>query len=97
MAEIVRCKNCVFWEEVLYVGRCNGIENGLVREYTKPRDFCSYGIPKDTDDSDKTVQCGDCKHLVFSDCYAECGAGHKGIVHPDDSCPYGKRKDGAEE
>ena len=33
--------------------------------------------------------CKNCKHLMFSDCYAECGAGHKsGIVKPYDSCEH---------
>lgn len=33
--------------------------------------------------------CKNCKHLVFSDCYGECGAGYKdGIVRPYDSCEH---------
>ena len=39
------------------------------------------------------VRCKDCKHLMFSDCYGECGAGHLGIVRPDDFCSRGIRKD----
>lgn len=27
-----------------------------------------------------TVYCKDCKHLMFSDCYAECGKAYNGIV-----------------
>lgn len=38
--EVVRCKECRFWDDDR---RCNGIENGLVREYTWDDDFCSYG------------------------------------------------------
>ena len=39
------------------------------------------------------VRCKDCKHLMFSDCYGECGKGHMSIVSPDDFCSYGERKD----
>ena len=38
------------------------------------------------------IKCKDCKHLVFSDFYAECGIGRKGLVKPDDSCPLGERR-----
>ena len=38
------------------------------------------------------VHCKDCKHLMFSDCYGECGKGHMGIVSPDDFCSYGERR-----
>ena len=38
------------------------------------------------------VRCKECKHLMFSDCYGECGKGHMGIVRPDDFCSYGERK-----
>ena len=37
------------------------------------------------------VQCKDCKHLMFSDCYGECSKGHRGIVKPDDSCEFGEK------
>ncbi len=41
----------------------------------------------------ETVYCKDCEHLMFSDCYGECGAAHKGIVQPNDTCEYAvKRK-----
>ena len=38
------------------------------------------------------VRCKECKHLMFSDCYGECGAARMGIVRPDDFCSYGERK-----
>lgn len=38
------------------------------------------------------VRCKECKHLMFSDCYGECGKGHMGIVRPYDFCSYGERK-----
>lgn len=30
--------------------------------------------------------CVNCEHLMFSDCYGECGIGKKGIVMPNDTC-----------
>lgn len=39
------------------------------------------------------VHCKDCKHLMFSDCYGECGAARMGIVSPYDFCSYGERKE----
>ena len=44
----------------------------------------------------EVVRCFECKHLMFSDCYGECGKGHMGIVSPDDFCSYGERKEGAD-
>lgn len=44
---VVRCKDCIFWDDYIGRGRCDGRENGLMREYTKPDDFCSYGERKD--------------------------------------------------
>lgn len=41
--EVIRCKDCKFWDGD---GYCEGIQNGLIREYTKPDDFCSYGERK---------------------------------------------------
>lgn len=46
MKEVVRCKDCVFWD----YGRCEGIENGLIRDYTQPTDFCSYGKRRKNDE-----------------------------------------------
>ena len=44
----------------------------------------------------EVVRCLECKHLMFSDCYGECGKGHMGVVRPDDFCSRGERKEGAE-
>ncbi len=38
------------------------------------------------------VYCKDCKHLMFSDCYAECEKAYKGIVAPYDYCDKGELK-----
>lgn len=40
VAPVVRCRCCRFWGAD---GRCEAPVNGLVREYTKETDFCSYG------------------------------------------------------
>ena len=40
VVEVVRCKDCVYCD---LDGRCEAPENGLIREYVKPNDFCSYG------------------------------------------------------
>lgn len=45
--EAVRCKDCKFRDGD---GYCEGTQNGLIREYTKPDDFCSYGERKDADE-----------------------------------------------
>ena len=49
-----------------------------------------------TIDAVPVVRCRECKHLMFSDCYGECGKGHMGVVRPDDFCSYGERKDGVD-
>ena len=41
--EVVRCKDCVYWDGIGYEGRCEPHKNGLIREYTNYDDFCSYG------------------------------------------------------
>lgn len=41
--EVVRCKDCVYWECRGYDGRCEAYHNGLIRDYTNYDDFCSYG------------------------------------------------------
>ena len=43
----------------------------------------------------EVVRCSDCKHLIFSDCYGECGMGYMGFVRPDDFCSRGELKEGA--
>ena len=49
-----------------------------------------------TVDAVEVVRCKDCKYLMFSDCYGECGKGHMWIVSPYDFCSYGERKEGAD-
>lgn len=54
------------------------------------------GLPDDSvvDNTEvkNDVLCGDCKYLMYSDCYGECSKAYKGIVNADDSCGRGVRK-----
>ena len=65
-------------------------QNGIARLHVSDIDT----IPRV--DAVEVVRCEDCKYLMFSDCYGECGEGHMGIVSPDDFCSYGKKKEGAD-
>lgn len=48
--EVVRCKDCQWWEahsHNSFIGRCENPLNGLFSEYTDDEDFCSYGERKE--------------------------------------------------
>lgn len=47
--EVVRCRDCVYWDGRGYDGRCEAPNNGLIRDYTNYDDFCSYGERKEGD------------------------------------------------
>lgn len=50
VVEVVRCKDCVWWEIRELpgtVGRCENPHNGLWNEYTYACDYCSYGERKE--------------------------------------------------
>lgn len=47
VVEVVRCKDCVYWDGRGWDGRCEPPSNGLIREYTNYDDFCSYGKRKE--------------------------------------------------
>ena len=49
-----------------------------------------------TADVVEVVRCKECKHLVFSDCYGECGKAYLGIVQPYDFCSRGERRESNE-
>ena len=60
-----------------------------------------WAKPNETNDTDdvyavEVVRCRECKHLMLSDCYGECGKGHMGVVRPDDFCSRGERNEGAD-
>ena len=41
-------------------------------------------------DLNNNIECCQCKHLMFSDCYGECSKGNmSGIVQPHFSCGKG--------
>ena len=46
-----------------------------------------------TIDAVPVVRCKDCKYIIFSDCYGECGKGYLGMVQPNDFCSRGERKE----
>ena len=50
LVEVVRCKDCVYWDGMGYKGLCEAPMNGLVREYTNDDSFCSYGERKEQND-----------------------------------------------
>lgn len=92
MVSIVRCKDCKYTDIVTCP--ITGAET-LFCEFdikpvaTEPNGFCHRGERKN-----EKITCKDCKHLVFSDCYGECSAGHKGVVQPWDYCKHAEPKDG---
>lgn len=50
VVEVVRCKDCVWWEAREHlgtIGKCENSHNGLWNEYTYACDFCSYGERKE--------------------------------------------------
>ena len=50
VVEVVRCKDCQWWEARScnsFIGRCENPLNGLFNEYTDDEDFCSYGERKE--------------------------------------------------
>lgn len=47
VVEVVRCKDCVYWDGRGYDGRCEAPVNGLIREYSNYDDYCSYGERKE--------------------------------------------------
>ena len=49
VVEVVRCKDCVWWEArglVGTIGKCESPHNGIWNEYTDSDDFCSYSKRK---------------------------------------------------
>ena len=64
------------------------VENGFI-ELQK-----LYRTAKVEAENKNIVHCKECKHLMFSDFEGECSKGYKGIVRPNDSCPFGVRERG---
>ena len=86
-------------DEQIYQAVVNCIPNvdkdELIRALQYDREQYEKGYQDAIRDKDlvEVVRCKDCKHLMFSDCYGECGQGYMGIVKPYDFCSYGERKD----
>ena len=79
---------------------CKGC-NSNCEHAGKDREFvCVKGVScktvKPKPDMVAVVRCKDCKHIMFSDCYGECGISRMGIVRPNDFCSYGERKEVSE-
>ena len=86
-------------DEQIYQAVVNCIPNvdkdELIRALQYDREQYENGYQDAIRDKDlvEVVRCEDCKHLMFSDCYGECGQGYMGIVKPYDFCSKGERKD----
>ena len=79
---------------------CKGC-NSSCEHAGKDREFvCVKGVScktvKPKPDMVAVVRCKDCIHLMFSDCYGECGISQMRIVSPNDCCSYGERKEVSE-
>ena len=50
------------------------------------------------DNSNNNIECCQCQHLIFSDCYGECSKGNiSGIVQPHFSCGKGEFRNKGED
>ena len=79
------------WEDLFSIGT----PKGCLVEYPpepKEEDYILTKAPQSWCYVEDIVYCKDCKHLMFSDCYAECEKAYKGIVAPYDYCDKGELK-----
>ncbi len=79
------------WEDLFSIGT----PKGCLVEYPpepKEEDYILTRPPQSWCYVENIVYCKDCKHLMFSDCYAECEKAYKGIVAPYDYCDKGELK-----
>ena len=79
------------WEDLFSIGT----PKGCLVEYPpepKEEDYILTRPPQSWCYVEDIVYCKDCKHLMFSDCYAECEKAYKGIVAPYDYCDKGELK-----
>ena len=81
------CKDCV------HVDVCLARYGKQVERWASQSGCNRY---KSKADFVEVVRCKECKYLMFSDMYGECGRGYMGIVSPNNFCSRGERKDGAE-
>lgn len=78
----------------VYVTMMNGDGYGFSMEHIYTDDVTHWmPLPEPPkEEAKEPVPCSERKHRMWSDHYAECSKGHKGIVRPDDTCPYGERR-----
>ena len=96
--EITAVKNsCVLRDDLNDYGKNSRMLYGWhisnLKIYDEPKKLNKFGFsrpPQSWCYVEGTVYCKDCKHLMFSDCYAECGKAYKGIVSIDDFCDKGE-------
>ena len=72
------CEDCGYTEEI------------PGEDYTPSTEIFVTGLS--IADPGNDVECWECQHLMFSDCYGECSKGYKGIVNPHDSCGKGEKR-----
>ncbi len=75
-----------------FVAALTNEERGVLREYISVIDAHEKKHEREATYKEH-VTCLECKHRIWSDHYAGCSKGYKGIVRPDDSCGYGERID----
>lgn len=96
-ADAVDCKtSCLSQEDLYEYGNGKTLYGWHISDlkiYDKPKELSEFGLsrpPQNWCYVESIVYCKDCKHLMFSDCYAECGKAYKGIVSIDDFCDRGE-------
>lgn len=91
MAEYIERDALMLRIKEIHCAECDSY-NGVRCRACLVDDALDYIDSEPAADVAPVVHCKDCKHLMFSDCYGECGAARMGIVSPDDFCSYGERK-----
>lgn len=92
MAEYIERDALMLRIKEIHCAGCDSY-NGLRCRACLVDDALDYIDSEPAADVAPVVHCKDCKHLMFSDCYGECGAARMGIVSPDDFCSYGERRE----
>lgn len=91
-------KSCLSFADIYeYIGERYGYAWHIsdLKIYDEPKKLNKFGFsrpPQSWCYVEDIVYCKDCKHLMFSDCYAECEKAYKGIVAPYDYCNKGELK-----
>jgi hypothetical protein len=94
----IKCETCQLWTvsectKILHqatidlINRLQAENERLMQELQYPQADTVQPMSEEN-----IVHCKECKHLMFSDFEGECSKGYKGIVRPNDSCPFGVRE-----